>query len=679
MFWVFGFALYTQNAAAQLYETEIEGLNAEEWADKIIAEGEALFSAQYEPLDEDYALYSLMIRIVLGNPTPEEQMNLSQQYRKTANKSGQRRHILISQMFEELLGGSQNIDYYIENGDWFTKMIARWIEANYLDRNNAKFVDLIYFYEPIVEANSDDLAYPAAMVLLTDLKRARHGSSGDLPAYIRNYKENYYWMRRLYPEYNVTLVYSFDTLSAHYNMFGDPSALKIIDRIDQRSISPINAIIMTNRESRIYLHMGEYEKASKLLEDFLISKPFEEIKQLPVCTRYCPITYAYAALSAIASGNRELGQRHLNEIKTPEDINNPEFLFYYRAAKALVDMANPTEADISNWVDITKNGQSRRDYINFRQLVDPEKRFSPPIQTQQYWPGLPWYLGFATLLLGFSAWLYKSRRDRTLRLADLSKNHEKASRRNGIFLQHLNNIHSLNERSSEQAQTAILSLERHIEDVRTLESVDMVSRSISAWSEELSNLVFSAKYMATGIFETKDLVDFRDFMASAKTRWDRTARLEKSTLVLSAKSTPNTIRTNKILLNSVLDIFVHDALKSDTNGVVDVNFETSKDQSTLHVIIHSQGQMPEDYSKLLAAKLPASSENPLAEPNIDNQNQVYALKALIEIGGGFQQKPANKNQGYILKLSFPIETVPDDLAAANSNQSHEDHPRDESF
>lgn len=675
LFLIVGLSLPAQMAVGQVYDTNVEGMDAEQWAEKIVNEGEALFSADYEPLGEEYALYGLMIRILLGNPTPEEQLELAKQYKKGAEKSGERRHLLISQMYDELLGGSQTVDYFIENGDWFTKMLARWIEANYLERNYAKFADLTYFYEPLVETKLDDPAYPAAMVLLTDLKRTTVGYSADLPGYIRNYKENYYWMKRLYPDYDVTFVYEFDALTVHYNLFGDPSALKIINSINRRSISPVNSIIMANRESRIHIHMGEYEKASNLLEDFFNSKQFEDIKPHPICAKYCPIAYAYAALSASASGKKDIARKRLEDIKAPDAINDPEFLFYFRAAKALQEMDNPSETDIRNWVDVTRNGQSRREAMTFRQMVDPAKRFTPATEPEPYLPGLPWYLGLLALL-GLSGWLYKGRRDQTRRLADLSGHYEKFSRRNGIFEQHLNRIHALNERSSEQAQTALLSLERHIEDVRTLESVDMVSRSIFSWSEELSNLIFSAKYMATGVFEQKDLVDLPDFVASAKTRWNRIAKLEKSTVTLSTDSAPQTIRTDTILLNSVLDLFVQDALQQDTSGIVEINFETGAAQDVLCVVIKSQGHAREDFSKLLDPIISTSSKRATASLNIDNQDKIYALKALIESGGRFEQSQPTKGRGNILELIFPIESISDDPKAANSNQVDQDNPKE---
>ncbi len=676
LIWILALYVQKPDAYAQLFDSEIEGLTADQWADKIVSEGDTLFSAQYEPLGEDYKLYSLMIQIVLGNPTPEAQLSLAKTYKEQSEKSGERRHMLISQMFDELLSGNQNVDYYIENGDWFTIMIARWIDANFLDRQNAKFADLYYFYEVIVESKSDDTAYPAAMILLTDMKRTRLGLSGDLSAYIRNYKENYYWMKRLYPDYDVTFVYAFDTLSIHYTLFGDPSALKIIDSIDQRSVSPINSLIMVNRKSRIHLHNGEYKKASDLLQSFFQSSDYAAIQKLSVCANYCPLTHALAALSAIASRQPELAQNNLEAIKSANITNEPDFIFYHKAANALLDMKNPTDVDIENWVQVTKNGQSRREFLTYRQLVDPSKRFTPPVEPAQSWPGLPWILTLLALT-ALSVWLLVSLRRHKSQLNELSLKHRHASDRGNILDQYLGQIHALNERSGANAQAAILSLERQIDNLRTLEAVDHVSRNISTWSEELSGLIVSAKHLATGRFEHKDLIDLPAFLSAARARWERTARLEKSTLVSPVNVAPQKLRTNKTLLSSVLDLFVNGALQEEINGVVEVNFEILSDQNALLVVLKSQGSICEDFSNLLDSGNPMDSETLKSDSTIDNQNQAYALKALIKSGGRFKQNVTTDSDLNVLKLFFPIEFISDDPNAANSNHLREDNSKDE--
>lgn len=241
--------------------------------------------------------------------------------------------------------------YYTENGDWFTTMLANWFTANFVTRSDKRFFDLVEYYGPITEANADDKAYPVAMYIYTDWKRFAEIREGDLPGFTRNFKENYYWMKRLYPGYDVRFLYVFDTIGIHDNLFGHPSTLKLleqIDDIDTKSFTAANHLIMASRRARIILVHDDPERAYQIAVKELTSPEFEALDGTAPCLAHCERLKSLGALSAAATGRTDAAEKILGDMAPIEDQDEHDIYAYQSAAIAILNLENPTSENIQD-------------------------------------------------------------------------------------------------------------------------------------------------------------------------------------------------------------------------------------------------------------------------------------------------------------------------------------------
>lgn len=653
-----GLFLLASSASAQIFDTEIEGLTAEQWADKIIKDGQDVFNAEYEPLDETYSEYKLLTRIFWGNPDPETQKELIEDYRAAASKSGDRRHMNNIQMIDDILSGTTDMTYYTENGDWFTAMLANWFTANFVSRNDKRFFDLVDYYDPIVEANADDLAYPVAMYIYTDWKRFTEIREGDLPGFTRNFKENYYWMKRLYPEYNVRFLYVFDTIGIHDNLFGHPSSLKLLDQIDDidtRSFTPANHLIMSSRRARIILAHDDHELAYAITTEELASPEFSGLDGTPGCLHHCERLRSLAALSAAATGRTKEAQEILENM-TPVNMQDEHDIYaYHSAALAILNIESPTKENIQDWINGSYNTLTRQQYLVRREFTDPKKGFTPPESEPRSL--IPAFLIGGLLLSGLGLWAFLTVRSKSRQLSNLGAENDDVTKRATVLEQYLNDIHAVTELSGNHTRNSLLSLERNIDNPRTLEIVDIVSKTTAQWASELSNLVFSAKYMALGNFDQTERIEFDEYETATKSRWETMARLEKSSLSIQTHNVPVSFYANRLFIDVVLDLFVQEALDRSSNDIVTVSFASTPQQDFLSADISDNGTRPTDYS-----------QESMTNGNVGSASRVLrALKALDDIGGHYEQIIGDEGQTHNVTLHIPIKDAENFKKAANSN------------
>ncbi len=642
------------SANAQFYKTEVEGLNAEAWADKIITDGAAIFSAEYEELGPEYQTYKILTQIVWGNPDPETQKSLIAEYRAIAEKTGERRHLLNVQMIDEILGGSRDLSYFIENGDWFTDMIAHWVDANFYNQGKLKFQELANYYGPIVEANSDDPAYPVAMYMYTDLQRSSAAALGELASYSRLVRENYYWMKSLYPDYNVRFVFDFDLLIMHIHTFDDASSLKLMEHIDSFDVvshSPGNYLAIALTRAHLMLNHGRledaYQTSTETMERFIDAK---------TCGDYCTRQRALTALTAAATDRRQEAETILNGIQSTGTLSGPETNMFVTSAQAILDMRNPTEKDISNWIQASKNHFPRQRYILINEFNNPAMRFTPP-KPEPPKPNpifMMLSLLFGAIAIGaITALILRSRQ-----LSEVEARQNDAEKRTIILEQHLNEVYSVTELSSNHTRNSLLSLERNIDNPRILEIVDIVSNAVSKWSGELSNLVLSAKNLLSGDLERTEPIEYADYEQSARGRWETMARLAKSSLDFQTKSVPIRFKANRMLMDIVVDMFVQNAFSRNEHDVVSVDFTAQKDRTFLEARIRDNGTRPTKFSSNVVTKGNDKSEI---------SRIAQALKALEDMGGHFEQTIGDNKTPHEVIFYIPMADAEDQLLAANSN------------
>ncbi len=321
-----------------------------------------------------------------------------------------------------------------------------------------------------------------------------------------------------------------------------------------------------------------------------------------------------------------------------------------------IDIVQTKAANDRRWVQA--NFQNEQ----IRALKDSQASQSRTISMLLVAAALLFSSAIAALFYGLS---------RSKNLRSLRETQKHTAHRNDILNFYLNDVLSLSQKSEDHASGALLSLERSIDDPKALEILDLANSSVSKWSHDLSNSVFTAKYLALGSIDTSENIEFGDFLKQAKSRWQTNARKENSTLSISSADMPLKFNSNRLFLDTIADLFVFDAIERNRHGMMNIHLmRTSVENSeTLKITITDTGNKPEILS--LKDVNRSGFAQDVLQKGTRSEKSVrtnIALRALDSIGGTFRQSVKTSEADNLLEIFIPIMIESHLHLAVNNNE-----------
>ncbi len=277
----------------------------------------------------------------------------------------------------------------------------------------------------------------------------------------------------------------------------------------------------------------------------------------------------------------------------------------------------------------------------------------------------------ALALIAFGTYFLKYRRAEKI-TTQIRINTDQLSDRQSVFVHYINDIQTINDRSRSSAMENLSSLERGISDLKSLETVSLMGSQLRQWAREISMSVFSAKYLAADRFGFEDEINFPSFIKTAKKRWNRYGRRSLSSLSYSSSQIPLHFISDKFLIDTILDLFIEDALTRNPHRTVNVHFKqvTEGKELLLKATITENGNRPEILDEI--SQSPATMADDELHKGFESANAIkmaIALQTLKKVGGKFHQTVKGELPENSLELFLPVRALNHKAQAANMNYS----------
>lgn len=335
----------------QAKELKYGDKNAEEWVDFVIEEVDRMYAAPVDRSNNVRGENTLLAYLFFADVTEDENDQYLEEYKIFVEGNGSERHKGLLNILEDY---EKRVDLspYMKSNDWIVALAATYLDTNY-QYNPARFGRNIRIFEYLMKGHQEDPIYPIAELFLTESKILDAFNKGDIEEYLSLYEYSLDIMRKHIPDLSDKYKAYKELSSMHWFYFNDPVALKLVDKMNE-SVSYDNANIkrLRNHHGLLELFLGNRDKAHLIL------------KAQEKSGGTAQILYG---MSAAAQGDKETALKILATYEPLVDPTGAHFSesAFLKATRAIIELENPTEKDVANWIDIANNHARATRQINY--------------------------------------------------------------------------------------------------------------------------------------------------------------------------------------------------------------------------------------------------------------------------------------------------------------------------
>ncbi len=385
----------------------------------------------------------------------------------------------------------------------------------------------------------------------------------------------------------------------------------------------------------------------------------------------------------------------LDEARFKSAKMNPETIDYYMAYGALLnaDPDNPTTYSVivERWKSASldrsrafqaiqkqvANGRTNAIGSIYSRLLESAERAQNKTANQRNVLLLILTALFPLMILIF--WFYRAA---SARIKAVENDAKESNRKNQILEFLLKDISGSLNRSREQTTQTLDTLERNLEDPKSLQLVDLLHRFVDRWDMSIAENILTAKYLSGNKKINPERVLFSSFFKSLERRWEKFADLEHATVSISFGEKPVQFEADTQIISAALNCFMRDAVQRSSYDVVHINIKamTIEDKARLKVTISDTGNEADALD--LISKQFEDSDGLMSSLATADPQQAWAalvINALEKTGGSYRQILKSEGTDNVLELFFPIQLFQDDIQAANSNLIQHENAQSKGF